>query len=195
MLLGEFESGKLLYGLAPDACPMPIGYGTYKSDKDSHFYLCAFHDMNDELPDVEEFCAKLAQMHKDSIAMGSPDGKYGFHVTTFQGNMPQDLAWCDTWEESFVRGLKRFMELEAEVHGESPEIKKLSPAFYEKVVPRLLRPLESGGREIKPCLLHGDIWYGNIATDVSNDKPIMFDPASYWAHNECMFSIANCFGS
>jgi protein-ribulosamine 3-kinase len=31
----------------------------------------------------------------------------------------------------------------------------LLPAFFEKVIPRLLRPLETGENSIKPVLIHG----------------------------------------
>lgn len=99
--------------------------------------------------------------------------------------MPQNNTWTDTWEEYYVRGLKDIMKQEQAVHGRSEELEGLLVPFFEKVVPRLLRPLEWGEKKIKPCLLHGDIWYGNIAEKSGTDKPIMFDPASFWAHNEC----------
>lgn len=126
-------------------------------------------------------------MHQASI-LKSPEGKYGFHVSTYQGNMPQNNAWCDTWEEYYVRGLKNFIKQEEAVHGQSVELDELLVPFFDKVVPRLLRPLETDDRKIKPCLLHGDIWYGNIATNADTNEPIMFDPAAFWVHNECVSS-------
>ncbi|MDI1486819.1 MAG: hypothetical protein OHK93_006081 [Ramalina farinacea] len=122
-------------------------------------------------------------MHQNSIGH-APEGKYGFHVSTYQGNMPQNNTWTDTWEEYYIRGLKDFMKQEEAVHGRSVELEELLSPFFEKVVPRLLRPLEWGEKKIKPCLLHGDIWYGNIAEIAGTEKPIMFDPAGFWAHNE-----------
>lgn len=94
----EYESAKLLHSLSPDTLPEPVGWGTYKSHPDSHFFLCNFAEMIEELPDVALFCAQLAKMHQASTSV-SPEGKYGFHVSTYQGNMPQDNRWCDTWEE------------------------------------------------------------------------------------------------
>jgi protein-ribulosamine 3-kinase len=81
MSQGEFEGMIALYEIAPDFVPQPIGWGTYKSDPDTHFYLADFIDMIEELPDLQRFCAQLAKMHKDSI-QHSPDGKFGFHTTT-----------------------------------------------------------------------------------------------------------------
>ncbi|KAI9847101.1 MAG: hypothetical protein M1837_003219 [Sclerophora amabilis] len=183
MLKGEYESAKLLHSILPDALPRPVGQGIFKSESNTHFYLCDFVDMNEELPDPAKFCAQLAKLHQGSIPL-SPKGKFGFHVSTYQGNMPQNNAWCDTWEEYYVRGLKDFIKQEKAVRGPSEELDELLPVFFDKVVPRLLRPLETGGRKIEPCLLHGDIWYGNIAKHAATDEPIMFDPAAFWAHNE-----------
>lgn len=61
MLNGEYESAKLLHSISPDALPEPVGWGTYKSDPNSHFYLCNFIDMIEELPDVAQFCVQLAK--------------------------------------------------------------------------------------------------------------------------------------
>jgi hypothetical protein len=61
----------------------------------------------------------------------------------------------------------------------------LLPALFDKVIPRLLRPLESNGRKVEPSLVHGDLWYGNAAVIDETGDPIVFDPSSFWAHNEC----------
>lgn len=41
-------------------------------------------------------------------------------------------------------------------------------------MPILLKDLNS----VKPCLLHGDLWSGNVATD-TNGAPVILDPACY----------------
>ncbi|KAL8807731.1 MAG: hypothetical protein Q9182_000542 [Xanthomendoza sp. 2 TL-2023] len=179
----KYESAKLLHTFSHMGLPKPVAFGTYASDPNSHFYLCAFIDMESRIPDPAKFCAILAEMHQNSIRH-SPEGKYGFHVSTYQGNMPQNNGWTNTWEEYYVRGLKDFIKQEQTVHGPSDELEELLVPFFEKVVPRLLRPLEWGEEKIKPCLLHGDIWYGNIAEKTGTGDPIMFDPAAFWAHNE-----------
>ncbi|KAI4258495.1 MAG: hypothetical protein L6R42_005063, partial [Xanthoria sp. 1 TBL-2021] len=184
----EYESAKLLHSFSPNGLPKPVAFGTYASDPNSHFYLCAFIDMALRIPDPAKFCAILAEMHQNSIGH-SPEGKYGFHVTTYQGNMPQNNGWTDTWEEYYVRGLKDFIKQEQAVQGRSDQLEELLVPFFEKVVPRLLRPLEWGETKIKPCLLHGDIWCGNIAERTGTDEPIMFDPAAFWAHNEFKLSL------
>jgi protein-ribulosamine 3-kinase len=40
-----------------------------------------------------------------------------------------------------------------------------------------MRPLFDGA-VIEPCLLHGDLWSGNISSDTNGD-PVILDPACY----------------
>ena len=156
MMMGEFVSMTVINDTISDLSPQPIAWGTYLSDSKISFYLCAFHDMStEELPEPVSFCANIAALHKNSI---SPTGQYGFSVCTFHGNLPQDNSWCDTWEEFYTQGSKRMFELEG-AQGLSLELRALQKPFYEKVIPRLLRPLETGGRSVKPALVHGDLWY------------------------------------
>ena len=39
-----------------------------------------------------------------------------------------------------------------------PEFEVVCKLTLEKVVPRLLLPLQSEARYLKPCLIHGDCW-------------------------------------
>ena len=47
---GEFSSMTALHNTIPDATPEPVGWGTYASNPDVHFFLCKFIDMIDEVP-------------------------------------------------------------------------------------------------------------------------------------------------
>ena len=190
MMSGEFASMSALHNTMPDLAPKPIAWGTYASNPNIHFFLCSFHDMTDDVPDVEVFPAKIAELHMKGV---SPNGKFGFPVVTYQGRLPQDTTWCDTWEKCFSRSLKRMLELEEEAQGYSEKMKSLSDAIMTKVIPRLLRPLETEGRQIQPRLVHGDLWDGNTSTDVATDNPVIFDAAAFYAHNECKFLIQNFF--
>lgn len=182
--MGEFESATALWRSLPDFTPQPIAWGTYKSDPDTHFYICEFHEMTDEMPDVTKFCAKLARLHLNSIPQ-SPTGQFGFHTNTYVGNIPQENTWCDSWEVFFIRAFKHHLDLEERVQGPDQEMKKLSEAMIHKVIPRLLRPLETEGRQIKPCIIHGDLWWGNATMGADSDEPMVFDACAFWGHNEC----------
>jgi protein-ribulosamine 3-kinase len=182
MMFGEFESMKAIYSTIPDLTPRPIACGTYSSDPDIHFLLTEFHEVSDDLPHIQRFTSKVAYMHMNGK---SPNGKYGFPITTFNGNLPQDNSWTDTWEEFYKQSLRRLLQFEEETQGPSQELTKLCGPLFDKVIPRLLRPLETRGNHIEPCLVHGDLWYANVFTDVDTDKPLVYSPCSFYAHNEC----------
>ena len=174
----------------PDFVPKPIAWGSYQSSPDTHFYICEFRNLGEELPQPPVFCQKLAELHKKST---SPNGRFGFPVVTYNGNLPQENGFTDTWTEFFSNGLKHMLQLSFTAGGPSKELTDLMPGMFEKVIPRLLKPLESEGRSIKPSLVHGDLWCGNAAVDLENDMPLVFDPCCFWAHNECNISSLPSF--
>lgn len=65
-----------------------------------------------------------------------------------------------------------------------PEFDVICQLTLDKVVPRLLLPLQSEGRSIKPCLVHGDCWDGSTGMDLRTGKAFIFDPCSFYGHNE-----------
>lgn len=82
------------------------------------------------------------------------------------------------------------LDLDAKARGESEELKRLEGDFFEKVIPRLLRPLEDEnlGRSVKPVLLHGDLWIGNAGMEENRTKEgncVLFDSSAFYGHNEC----------
>lgn len=172
----------LMYAAKSDLVPYPIGWGTYETIPSVHFFLSTFHSMSDALPDLDLFPDMLAELHRNGT---SPNCKFGFPMTTYHGQTPIHHCWADTWEEYFVRTTKVLLQLEQEAQGRNEELLVLTQPFLEKVVPRLLRPLETGGRSIKPCLIHGDLWHGNASMDERTGMPIIFDAACFYAHNEC----------
>lgn len=153
----------------------------------AHFYLCKFYHFFEGVPEPENFCEKLARLHSSHT---SPEGKFGFHCTTYNGDLPQDNTWSDSWEAFFAKGLRHVLNVREERAGPDVELDELLPALFDKVIPRLLRPMESNGRRIEPSLVHGDLWCGNAAIiDDETEEGIVFDPSSFWAHNECEASL------
>jgi len=39
--------------------------------------------------------------------------------------------------------------------------------------------------------ISGDMWYGNAATDIATEEPIVFDSSAFYGHNECASPLAN----
>ena len=136
------------------------------------------------MPGPDAFGRRLAALHRESK---SPNGKFGFHVTTYNGNLPQVHAWEDSWEVYFAKSIRLALDLERTAKGPNPEFDSLLPVLFDKVIPRLLRPLESDGRSVKPSLVHGDLWYANTGVDAHTGEPLVFDACCFYAHNECRF--------
>ncbi|RAK95380.1 uncharacterized protein BO80DRAFT_368900 [Aspergillus ibericus CBS 121593] len=180
-LKGEFESTSAIHAIVGNSTPKPIGWGSFKSLLGAHYYFCQFYELAEELPEPVEFCEKVAFLHSTSEA---PNGKFGFHVVTYNGDLPQDNRYADTWEEFFINGFRHMINMNIERGGPWVELEGLDTAMVEKVIPRLLRPMETAGRSIKPSLVHGDLWCGNAAIDMATNSPLIYDPASFYAHNE-----------
>ncbi|KAK8850974.1 Fructosamine kinase-domain-containing protein [Apiospora arundinis] len=185
MVEAEYESTKAWHDVVPANLAKPTGWGELANKPGRFFILLEFRDMADEMPSASEFVAVVATAHQKSV---SPTGKFGFHVTTFAGDQPNDNRWCNTWEEWFTRAMKNTMENELRTQGSHQELEELSEKILTKVIPRLLRPMETDGRKIKPSLLHGDLWHGNVGIDNETDEPVLYDCGSFYGHNECDFS-------
>ncbi|KAI1644309.1 Fructosamine kinase-domain-containing protein [Daldinia loculata] len=183
MTQSEFRCMSRMRRVAPDLVPEPLASGSFSSVPDVHFLLCEFRRMTGTVPVPEALAAKIAELHRCSG--GGSGGKFGSDVPTFHGNVRVDHGWSGSWEEYFARTTKVLFGLEQEAQGPNEEIKAMIAPFFDKVVPRLLRPLETGGRSIQPCLIHGDLWHGNAETDAETGLPVIFDAASFYAHNEC----------
>lgn len=179
---GEFESTLAIHNIQGDFAPKPVAQGSFKKLPNTHYYICKFYELAEELPEPPNFCANVAALHSNSV---SPTGKFGFHVVTYNGDLPQDNTYRDSWEEFFTEGFKHMVKMNVQRGGRWQEIETLELDMVSKVISRLLRPLETGGRSVKSSLVHGDLWCGNVAIDVATDMPLIYDPSSFYAHNEC----------
>ncbi|KAI0389431.1 kinase-like domain-containing protein [Xylariaceae sp. FL0594] len=167
MAQGEYEGSKALYHALPEHIPRPIAAGALMGNPSRQFYLAEFRDMDDRLPEQEEELASVVvKLHQKTQ---SPNGKFGFHITTYGGSHPLNTSWL--------------------VQGPDEELDRLAPLILDRVIPALLRPLESDGeRKLKPVLIHGDLWHGNGAVDKRTHKPVIFDPCAFYGHNEFEFA-------
>ncbi|KAG6368320.1 hypothetical protein INS49_002525 [Diaporthe citri] len=151
---------------------IPLGYGPLELESSASFFLTPFRNLSDKIPEPAQVVEVLEKLHRTSV---SPTGNFGFHITTFNGIAPVINEWCDTWEEFFSRQLRSDIEWEQSIRGPDPEMDEIGGEFFDKVIPRLLRPLQTGGRIIKPVLVHGDVWPGNVQIDRDTRRVILFD--------------------
>ena len=61
------------------------------------------------------------------------------------------------------------MRLDMQENGLWEELDKVSKQTLSQVLPQLLGPFESEVRYVKPTLIHGDLWDGNIGTGFESE--------------------------
>lgn len=178
--------------MMPDFIPEPVGFGRYKVQSPAtYFYLSEFVDMDViTAPDPAEWGERLAQMHKISK---SPTGKFGFPVTTCDGKMAHYVDWEEDWAGFYRKLLLGVCKLDLEANGAWPELERATEQVANKVIPRLLKGLcTSEGKKIKPCIIHGDLWEGNMGIHLGTGQVLLFDAGSYFAHNEMELGHWRC---
>ena len=63
---------------------------------------------------------------------------------------------------------------------------------YSKIILDLLKKINPF-LDRTPSLIHGDLWSGNIGTDIHN-KPRLFDPSLYYGDYEADIAMTELFG-
>ncbi|KAF1999062.1 hypothetical protein P154DRAFT_577449 [Amniculicola lignicola CBS 123094] len=154
----------------PELIPKPVGYGKYKeANLLTYFYMSEFVDMDvTTVPDPAEFTAKLAFLHKNRV---SPIGN-----------------WADFYRNLFL-GVCR---LDLETNGSWIELERAIDLVVNKIIPRLLGVLQQDGQSIKPCIIHGDLWEGNMGINKETGESLLFDASSFFAQNEMELGHWRC---
>ncbi|KAK5741604.1 hypothetical protein LTR17_003809 [Elasticomyces elasticus] len=190
MMEGELNAMSELYRWAPDLVPKPYAWGKYKAkNPETYFFLQQYIEMSNCVPDPDQLCEKLARLHRTSV---SPNGCFGFHVTTCQGRIPQLVGWETSWTTFFARLLKHVVDLDLELNGRWEYLETLEQHIFSHVIPRLIGNLERDGRAVKPCLIHADLWEGNTGTSIENNTFYIFNSGAYYAHNEMEIGDWRC---
>ncbi|KAK3368304.1 Fructosamine kinase-domain-containing protein [Podospora didyma] len=182
---GEYEGQKALSAVIPSHVIAPLAWGYFAQDDTKAWYLTYFRNLRpismSRPPPLEHLLSTVRNLHDNSV---SPTGQFGFHVTPYYGAPPMIVDWTDNWEEFFTRDFRASIVYAQRTHGHIAGLQALADEFFDKVVPRLLRPLQTGGRRIKPSLCHGDLWDGNIQIDAESGEPVIFDPCPFYGHCE-----------
>ncbi|KZT02459.1 fructosamine kinase PKL/CAK/FruK [Laetiporus sulphureus 93-53] len=190
--VGEAESLKAIHIAVPGLAPRLIVCGTLDeetAEADSEigrpYFLSEYKDMGSLTDSAAKVLGKrlATEMH----AYKSTNG-FGFHVPTFCGATRQQNGWYDSWEECYDRLIGSLLDT-LEKRGGYESLCKQGKEVRKRVIPALLGPLV-----IQPVLLHGDLWSGNTGTDRKTGQPVIFDPSSYFGHNEADLAIARIFG-
>ncbi|KXH47819.1 hypothetical protein CSAL01_03312 [Colletotrichum salicis] len=142
----------------------PSGYGKYKKeDLPTYFYMTKFVDFDvTRAQDPANFCNRLTELHERSQTLSD---RFGFHVTTCDGNRPPNVEWESSWAEFYRKLLLHTLSLDIKKNG-----------TWDKY--------ERAAHQVASNLIHGDLWEGNTGISKETNLPMLFDAGSYFAHNE-----------
>ncbi len=147
-------------------------------NSDDHFLVLNFISQNPRAVDFQTRLGRdLAQLHKTSSS------RYGFHEDNYIGSTPQKNSFKENWIEFYIENRLDFqvkLSADRDVLG-----------IYKKLRKRIPEILNSSLET--PCLIHGDLWSGNVISD-ENGLPVLIDPAAYYGHRELELAMTQLFG-
>ncbi|XP_004510878.1 protein-ribulosamine 3-kinase, chloroplastic isoform X1 [Cicer arietinum] len=169
-----YETGTICVPKPYKVGPLPAG---------GSFIIMEFKEFGGSRGNQSVLGRRLAQMHKS----GKSSKGFGFDVDNTIGSTPQINTWSSDWIQFYgEHRLGYQLQLALDQYSDRTIfekgqilVKNIAPLFDNVV--------------IEPCLLHGDLWSGNISSD-KNGEPVILDPACYYGHNEAEFGMSWCAG-
>mmetsp|Transcript_11074 Transcript_11074/g.35280 ORF Transcript_11074/g.35280 Transcript_11074/m.35280 type:complete len:374 (-) Transcript_11074:1762-2883(-) len=186
MFLGEALGLRALG--ASGSMAVPEVFAFEDGSNGGSFLIMEYMDMGGRV-DQEEFGRLMAQMHlAEPLAKEAREGRFGFNVDNTIGATPQPNAWTAgsgtaAWVEFFRDKRIGFQVRKAA----DVRLRKQWEATLD-ATDGLLDLFE--GLDVKPSVLHGDLWSGNIAS--AKGVPCIFDPAVYYGHHEAEWGMSWC---
>ncbi len=157
--------------------PASICFG---DDQSQSYIVLEYLDMTGRA-DQQILGEQLAMMHHVTAE------QFGWDINNTIGatHQPNDKMenWIEFWREQRL-GFQ--LQLAAQ-NGYGGELQSLG----EKLL--LEMPKLFAGREIKPSMLHGDLWGGNVA-GLRDGTPVIYDPAFYYGDRETDLAMTYVFG-
>ena len=185
MFNGELASLQAIENTKTIRVPKPYGV---LQDKDTHFIVMEHLDLGYGSSSIQaKLGTNLAQMHLYNLNQKETNpsyvSKFGFDVPTCCGSIAQSNTWTDSWVEFYSAKLQEQIDL---VSNDDSELEKVWPKLKEKI-PDFFQDIQ-----VKPSLLHGDLWSGNAGS--VGTEPVIYDAASFYGHHEYDLGIAGMFG-
>lgn len=182
---GEYESLNAIHNAVPSLCPAAQSHGVMAESPDTHYLITDFLELHSSASssssEPRSLASKLAELHSTPAPS---DGKFGFPVTTCCGNTPQNNSYKSSWAEFYGENRLREIARQCEKkNGKDKELGGLVERTVEEVVPRLLGKMEEMG-EVKPVVVHGDLWSGNHGT--AGGEEVVFDPSVGYRWLSCV---------
>jgi protein-ribulosamine 3-kinase len=128
----------------------------------------------------EKLASGLAAVHKKNGLT------YGLGYPNYIGSLPQSNLETTSWTNFFIHErLEKQVQLAAANSVCEPAMLTHFDRLYKKLDQYLI--------DEKPCLVHGDLWSGNVIVSESGE-PALIDPAVYFGNREMDLAMSKLFG-
>jgi len=178
MFLSEEKALKTIASTNTIAIPKIVACSSFHND--SFIMMEYVEAKSPSSNDLVLFGEQLAQLHmKDSV-------EFGFDSDNFIGSLHQSNKKHNKWNDFYIeerlypqlqlaksKGLIQANEIPS-----SDKMKDVCLSYFKNV---------------KPSLLHGDLWSGNYLIS-SKGIPYLIDPAVYYGHHEVDIAMSKLFG-
>ena len=157
--------------------PEPVCFG---DDQRQSYIVLEYLDMAGRA-NQQALGEQLAAMHHVTAE------QFGWEINNTIGATYQPNDWTKNWLDFWSEQRLGFQLRLAQKNGYGGELQTLG----EKLL--LEMPKLFGDQEIKPSMLHGDLWGGNVA-GLKDGTPVIFDPAFYYGDREADIAMTYVFG-
>lgn len=167
--------------------PLPVCFG--ENQRQSYIVL-EYLEMNRQANQAV-LGEQLAAMHAVTAE------RFGWEIDNTIGATHQPNVWMENWL-AFWREQRLGYQLQlAARNGYGGELQTLGERLLVDM-PKLF-----AGHEVRPSMLHGDLWGGNVAgldvavpgiTGSQQGTPVIFDPALYYGDREADLAMTYVFG-
>ncbi len=130
--------------------------------------------------DYQRLGMQLARLHQTG------GEQFGFTGDNFIGSLPQSNRNHADWPEFYWR--ERILP--------QLEMAQRKGLLLDKAIPteeKAVNLFKQVFGEVKPVLLHGDLWGGNYLI-ANNGTPYLIDPATYYGHSMVDIAMSHLFG-
>jgi fructosamine-3-kinase len=181
VLMSEHQSLRLLADLGAKGYPRAIAYDQLH---DRAILVMPWLDLS---PLDERGAAKLGQLLAQQH--GIHHSHFGWEATNHIGLTRQPNPFTPSWVD-FYREQRLAPQWQSAIQAGLPN--KLAN-HIERLMSTLSDFIDDS--QIKPSLLHGDLWHGNTAVEKNSDAPVLYDPAPYFGDPEADLAMTRLFGT
>ncbi|MFI3188145.1 hypothetical protein BCS42_11475 [Crenothrix sp. D3] len=159
--------------------PQPVAYG--QSDTHS-FLVLEYIELGSSSPASDLLLGQqLAYLHQQVQPY------FGWHRDNTIGSTLQHNTQTNDWVNFWREHRLGFQLQLAAKNGYSGRLQRTGERLCDELGGFFTHYMPT------PALLHGDLWEGNVATDMRG-KPVIFDPACYYGDREAELAMTELFG-